>query len=327
MAGPRVSVIVPNYNHGRYLAERLDSVLSQSFEDIEVLVLDDASADDSLTVIRRFQSDPRVSVLVNEVNSGNPFVQWNRGVRRARGELIWIAESDDAAHPELLEVLVGRHDEHRDVVLSYCQSMKVDDSGAEIALNTEWTDDLDREHWRHAFVADGRDECRRYMVMKNVVPNASAVVFRRDAFERIGGAPEAFRYAGDWMTWVRLFLEGAVAFTPEPLNRYRQHAATVTRRSVLDGRWAEEGYQVLACILDSSRVDPGLKERALDRLMEKWTMSAVSPRSTMSAEAHRRIHDVASAIDDALMARARRAFRVTSHLRGLLFLLRLARLR
>lgn len=321
MSAPRVSVVVPSYNHGPYLAERLDSILGQTFEDLEVIVIDDASTDDSLTVVRRFEKDPRLRVIVNETNSGNPFVQWNRGVETARGEMAWIAESDDAARPELLEVLVGELDAHDGAGLAYCQSLKIDGDGKEIGVNTDWTDDLDREHWRRDHVVSGRDECR-YMVVKNVIPNASAVVFRRDLYREVGGAPEHLRAAGDWMTWTRMMLRSQVVFCAEPLNRYRQHASSVTERSVLDGRWAEEGYLVLEEILAAVEVDEDAVERARDRLMFQWQSSGTSPRSLMTAADHRRIARIARRCDPDLTRRARRTFRPMSHFRGLAFLLR-----
>src|SRR6056297_3125162 len=109
---PRVSVIVPNYNHAPYLGRRLRSVFGQTFGDLEAIVLDDASTDDSLAVIAGFEADPRVRVVPNETNTGNTFRQWNKGAALARGEYLWFAESDDDADPRLLERLVGMLDMH-----------------------------------------------------------------------------------------------------------------------------------------------------------------------------------------------------------------------
>src|SRR5690606_4865216 len=105
-ASPRVSVIVPNYNYARYLEKRLQSIFDQTFQDFELLYLDDASTDDSEAVFARFAGDPRVRAFRNQTNGGNVFKQWNKGVREAKGEYIWLAEADDLAAPRLLEVLV-----------------------------------------------------------------------------------------------------------------------------------------------------------------------------------------------------------------------------
>src|SRR5436190_2458977 len=98
---PRVSVIVPNYNHAPFLERRIESVLRQTFQDYELLIMDDASTDSSPDIIARYGKLPKVRILLNDRNSGSPFHQWNKGVNEAKGDFIWIAESDDYADPHL----------------------------------------------------------------------------------------------------------------------------------------------------------------------------------------------------------------------------------
>src|SRR5215469_13049609 len=122
---PKVSVIVPNYNHARFLPMRIDSILGQSFQDFELILLDDCSTDDSRSILHRYASDLRVRVEFNEVNSGSPFKQWNKGVGLAQGEYIWIAESDDYADERFLEKLIARLDTEPQAVFAYCRSWRV----------------------------------------------------------------------------------------------------------------------------------------------------------------------------------------------------------
>src|ERR1700686_241166 len=103
---PKVSIIIPNYNHARYLRKRMDSVLGQTFQNFELILLDDCSTDESRSILLEYATDPRVRIDFNEKNSGSTFRQWNKGVRLAHGEYVWIAESDDYADPHLLERLV-----------------------------------------------------------------------------------------------------------------------------------------------------------------------------------------------------------------------------
>jgi glycosyltransferase involved in cell wall biosynthesis len=117
---PKVSVIVPNYNHARFLRRRIDSILAQTFKDFELILLDDDSTDESLTILRDYAGEPGIRLESNTVNSGSPFNQWNKGVRLARGRYIWIAESDDYADPRLLERLVRLLDENSAIGLAYC---------------------------------------------------------------------------------------------------------------------------------------------------------------------------------------------------------------
>ena len=105
---PTVSVIVPNYNHAPYLQERFDSIFNQTFQDFEVIILDDCSSDNSKEIIEEYRNRPQVSHIVhNEKNSGYPFKQWAKGFGLAKGEYIWIAESDDWAELNFLENLVS----------------------------------------------------------------------------------------------------------------------------------------------------------------------------------------------------------------------------
>src|SRR5437868_456309 len=94
-AKPIVSVVVPNYNHARFLRKRIDSVLGQTYQDFELILMDDCSTDESRSIIEEYAREARIRIELNEENSGSTFKQWNKGVRLARGEYVWIAESDD----------------------------------------------------------------------------------------------------------------------------------------------------------------------------------------------------------------------------------------
>src|SRR4051812_6782012 len=104
----QVSVIVPNYNHAKYLKKRIDSIIAQSFQDFEVIILDDCSTDDSRSIIEQYRGHNKISnIIFNQENSGGPFHQWKKGMALAKGKYIWIAESDDWCEPSLLETLVA----------------------------------------------------------------------------------------------------------------------------------------------------------------------------------------------------------------------------
>ena len=130
MENPKVSVIIPNYNHEKYLDERIQSVLNQTYTDFEVIILDDVSMDNSKEVIERYRCNPHVSHIVyNTENSGSTFKQWTKGFNLAKGELIWIAESDDSCSPKILETLVGEFEKDDQLVLAYSLSMFIDEYG------------------------------------------------------------------------------------------------------------------------------------------------------------------------------------------------------
>jgi glycosyltransferase involved in cell wall biosynthesis len=228
---PTVSVVIPNYNHARYLRKRIDSVLTQTYQDFEVIVLDDCSTDDSRTIIGEYANDPRVRIELNEKNSGSTFKQWNRGVGLARGKYVWIAESDDYADARLLSRLVPILERQPEVALAYCRSWLVMDDNTKCGYFDTYLDGVDRLRWTADFVADGIEECRNFFVLYNTVPNASAAVFRKSAFEGQGRADERLRICGDYKLWAGMALSGSIAFVAEPLNFFRRHDNNVHRTS------------------------------------------------------------------------------------------------
>jgi glycosyltransferase involved in cell wall biosynthesis len=231
---PTVSIIVPNYNHARYLRKRVESILTQTYQDFELILLDDCSTDESREVLNSYRDNSKVRIEFNSENSGNTFKQWNKGVRLAGGKYVWIAESDDYADEHLLKTLVARLEAEGSIVLAYCRSWEIgaDDEGAGFA--DLYLERIDPEHWKKDFVSDGAEECRRFFVNENPVPNASAVVFRRAVYEKVGGADEDLRLCGDYKLWAAIALEGRISYTAEPLNFYRTHSESVRTRIKTD---------------------------------------------------------------------------------------------
>lgn len=237
-AWPSVSVIVTNYNHARFLRRRMESVLSQTLSPFEVIYLDDCSSDNSGEIVAPFCADPRVRCIENERNSGSPFIQINKGVRLARGDLIWVAEADDFADPRFLEALVAVLADNPSVGIAYCQSTQIDENDSVLAA-VDYSGFDDAQRWRTGYVASGIEECRKYLLFRNTIPNFSAVVFRRKVFEQIGYADESMRLSGDWFIWIKMLMLSDIAFVAEPLNYYRQHAASVRRQTAIASHMKE----------------------------------------------------------------------------------------
>jgi glycosyltransferase involved in cell wall biosynthesis len=227
---PKVSVIVPNYNHAGFVGRRIESILKQTYVDFELVVLDDASTDNSCEVIRGFQNEPRLRFIECQPNSGNTFVQWNRGVAMTGGEYVWIAESDDYAAPALLETLVSRLDRFPKAGLACCNSWIVDERGKILGSTDARFQSFDKQHWTCDSVGSGVDECRRYLAFECTIPNASAVVFRRSLYDAVGGADESYKLCGDWAFWIDVAIASDIAFVADRLNFYRRHAQTVRRK-------------------------------------------------------------------------------------------------
>jgi len=125
---PRVSVLVPCYNDGRFLAEALRSIQEQTFDDFEVVVSDDASSDDSAEVAQRIASDdPRFRIVRNPENLGMT-PNWNRALREARGEFVAKLDADDALAPGFLASLVEEFEHEPRVGTAFCRTLDCDES-------------------------------------------------------------------------------------------------------------------------------------------------------------------------------------------------------
>lgn len=300
---PHVSVIVPNYNHARFLRQRMDSILDQTFQDFEVLYLDDASTDNSAEVFAPYASDPRVRALVNTQNTGSPFVQWNRGMREARGEYVWIAESDDYADSRLLETLAAKLDANPQVGLAYCQSLLVDEKGEILRSALVWTEQYGTDRWKADFVADGREECRRFLVRNCTIFNASGVLLRKSVCDAAGGSDETMRAAGDWMLYARMLLRSDIAFVAEPLNFFRQHPQSVIRNSDMNGLNLKEAYQVMRFIISHVQADPNALRAACKGRIGDWHRVALSDQSRLSLQRSMAIYRMARDVDPLLHLR------------------------
>ncbi len=220
MSCPKVSVIIPNYNHKTYLKQRLETVFEQTFQDFEVILLDDASTDNSVAILKQYANHPKVShFIINEKNSGSPFKQWKKGIDLAKGEYIWIAESDDYAASNFLNSLIESF--KNDVVLAYCASNIIDEKGNVLGLN-KWATALDGQRWHKNYFNKGKNEIKNFLKFRNTIPNASAVIFKKENIEEVE-IPNNMNFCGDWYLWVELLKKGDVTYLAKPLNFFRRH--------------------------------------------------------------------------------------------------------
>lgn len=233
MTSAKVSVIIPNYNHARYLRKRIDSVLNQTFRDIQILVMDDRSTDDSLAVIEQYRDHQNIAIVVNETNSGNTFAQWEKGLSLTQSDYVWIAESDDCADPTFLETMVARLEKHPEAGMAVCESIIIDENDQSLGLylnqlcEVPHFRDYDFATLRRDNLYRGRDYLKKFMVPFNTIPNASAVLFRRSAVESRVEPTMSMRLCGDWLAYCRILTEHDIVRIAAPLNHFRTHGNNV----------------------------------------------------------------------------------------------------
>jgi glycosyltransferase involved in cell wall biosynthesis len=247
---PKISAILPCFNHAQFLEERIESVLGQTHPVDQIVFLDDASIDGSADLasklLARFPGD--VDYCINTINSGSPFAQWNAGVSRAKHDLIWIAETDDSCDSRLIQKLYVAL-VNSGAVLGYAQSRYTGDDGRDLGSVLSYTDRLWPNAFRDSFLMDGAQFNWLYMVGLNAIPNASAVLFRKDAFLSAGSANDGMRFCGDWDAWIRICAKGKVIYISDELNYFRCHPST-SRASGYTPNAAAEYFacRLVACI-------------------------------------------------------------------------------
>lgn len=256
-----VSVILPNYNHGKFLSQRIESILYQTYTNFELIILDDASTDDSASIIEKYRGHEKVSTIVyNERNSGSTFKQWEKGIKLAKGELIWIAESDDYADPTFLEQTTKAILSSEDINLCFAQSYRVN-SKSEIKENClNWYG----KDFKAPFIIEGKDYIKKYLWDANTIYNASAVLFRKKAYPINDKTICKLKFVGDWFVYIKLIEHGKLAYLPEPLNYFRFHESSVTTKFNNSKLHLFENYFILKYISEQRLYD--LKEKYNTRL-------------------------------------------------------------
>ena len=243
---PTVTFVVPCYKLGHLLKECVDSILSQTYTDFEVLIMDDCSPDQTPEVARSFQ-DRRVRHVRNEPNLGH-LANYNKGIAMAQGKYVWLISADDRVlRPDVLQKYVAALDTHMNVgyVCSSAVEIRNGQDTSVVAYSAQ--NDRDTIYTGHQFL--------QKLLYSNSVVAASAMV-RKSCYDRLGVFPLDLPYAGDWYLWCLFALHYDVAYVSEPSVAYRIHERSMTESLV------ERGAQV--CIKDDLAVMWRIKARAKD---------------------------------------------------------------
>lgn len=235
MKTPSVSFIVPCYKLARLLPECINSILSQTYSDFEVLIMDDCSPDNTAEVATSFQ-DPRVTHIRNDVNIGH-LRNYNKGIQLARGKYVWLISADDYLRkPYVLQRYVNVFEKHQNIGYVFCPGFGVRE-GMETRIFGQYSQRGDRDR-----IVDGHELLSK-LICSNFVLTPSGLV-RRTCYEKISCFPLDMPWCGDWFLWCLFALHHDVAYFAEPMVCYREHhslsmTSKLTQES-LDACAAEE---------------------------------------------------------------------------------------
>lgn len=211
-----VSVIVPVYNRAHYVAETIESILAQTYSNIELILINDGSTDSSLQVLREYQHrHPDKIVVIDQENQGQITAR-NNGISRAKGEFIAFLDSDDLWYPEKLELQLPLL--KNEVALVYSAIENIDENGRV----------LEQEYCDESLVA----EMYAALLVQNRMTGGSVVVTKQ-ALDDVGLFDPEFKAAENWDLWLRICRKYRAALVNKVLVKYRIHPGNMSANSLL----------------------------------------------------------------------------------------------
>ena len=249
-AAPLISIISLSYNYARYIEQAIQSVLAQTYPHWELVVVDDASDDDSLEVVRRFD-DPRIVVLPLAEHQGAA-AAYNAAYARCRGKYLGTVDADDQYLPDKLARQVDMFEARPDLDVIGTWIVQIDADGREV---------------------DGRNAsaCNRPRDLNALdswagedLLNHSSALIRKSTHDRVGGLNPQLDLAPDFELWLRFLAHGArFDVIPEPLTRYRSHSANVSHTHDSRELWLQ------LCFLYAIHFAPLAVRRGRQDLLER----------------------------------------------------------
>jgi glycosyltransferase involved in cell wall biosynthesis len=223
MATPLVSVLMTAYNREKYIAEAIESVLASNFKDFELIIVDDCSKDHTVEIARRYTSDSRVQVHVNEKNLGD-YPNRNRAASLAHGKYLKYLDSDDVIYPHGLEVMVSSMERFPEAVLGLSRPQRND--GPDPAQISP------KEAYVQHFLKDGFLD-----------PGPSGTIIQTSAFRKLGGF-SGKRFVGDAEMWLRLAARWPVVRLVQGLVWWRRHEQQEIRLGYSSSGYLEWNYRI-----------------------------------------------------------------------------------
>lgn len=284
---PTVSVVLPAYNRSATIVAAIDSVLRQTWQDFELIVVDDGSTDGTADVVRTLQN-PRVRLIEQKQNCGASAAR-NRGIQEAKGDWVAFQDSDDEWLPEKLERQMARLlDPQTDWIACYCGMLII---GAVIAKAGRTRVRYHPDPSEHMVEGDIRQS-----LMRTSLVSTQMLVARRDLLGQIGGFDEALPALVDWELVLRLSEQGKFAFVDEPLVLQRFSANSITQ---------DQSRRITA------------RSRILDKHGISWPTELLARQYQILAGEHRDQGNISEAVRAIGKARALRPLDIGLILRSL----------
>jgi glycosyltransferase involved in cell wall biosynthesis len=252
-----VGVFVPAYNAAPFVERAVQSVLNQTFQDFELLILDDASTDGTPQVVAPYREHPKVTYVRNEANLGMA-ANWNKGISLLSNRYVAKLDADDYYHSNFLAEVVGALEEIPSVGLVFCGLNWLTRGGEQTRRIRSYTS---------SWAMDGK--LFRSNLLRKFVAHSATICVRRDCYERLGGFVEEMRIHCDWEMWMRIASHYDVAYVDEILASMVRHEENCTSQATRDTRSTDD-MELWLHLLDTGQLPyqlPDEDRRALEASM------------------------------------------------------------
>ncbi|HLG11833.1 MAG TPA: glycosyltransferase [Dehalococcoidia bacterium] len=237
---PRVAFIVPSYNYGRFLAQAVDSLLSQTFVDMEIIVIDDGSTDETAEVLKRYEADGRIRIVRHAQNQGN-IRTFNEGIELAQGDFVGILASDDYfQRVDAVERAIALMDAHADVGFVYFAQTVVDEAGQPISICQPAPGD---------YVRGGLEEFADQAFGVSI--DGSGLIIRRACHSEVGVYDARYPHVADWDLWFRIMMCYSVGYVADLMVAKRAHSANMSHTMISARQAVEEKRDVIRKAFDA----------------------------------------------------------------------------
>lgn len=220
-----VSIIVTSYNHAEYLDQRMKTLLNQTYKNIEIIVIDDCSSDNSLEVLEKYRGNTKVEIFAGEKNQGYAKA-CNSGVEKCHGEYIMFAECDDYNEPTHIEVLMNAIHNNKSTGVAFCRSNMVDSQGKRFGSDFDYRE----TEFKKLCASDTlipQEKMQKYFLIACVIPNMSAALISKKHHQMINGLSSDYKACSDWDFWCRISQHCDFYYITKSLNNFRHHENSV----------------------------------------------------------------------------------------------------
>lgn len=246
--GLKVTAIVPNYNHAKYLPQRIESILNQTYPLIDIIILDDCSTDNSREIIESYVSKhpARIKSVFATKNSGSVFRQWQKGHSQATGDIVWICESDDFCEPTFVERAI-RAFRDTSVMLSFGSVQYANTSGEFTQGLDDYREECEPGIWDHTIVRPASEWFCNGFGVKNAIPNVGGSLWRRfHISEDVWAQASEFKIMADWFLYSVVAGGGQIAYEPTAVSYFRIHSNNTSgKKAQSDPLYYDEYFRIM----------------------------------------------------------------------------------